>query len=139
MEAQNLKTYIKKGSKEELDLNCAEAMLYGANEVYNLEVAEDDLKLAAGFGGGMAIKSVCGALTGAIMILSKAFVANKAHDSQIYDLTSSFLEKYRAEMGYIDCASLKNKYASEETGCEEIILQAAEIIDSVMEDEDYLT
>ena len=36
---------------KERDLNCAETMLYAANDVYGLELDKKALKMAAGFGG----------------------------------------------------------------------------------------
>lgn len=65
---------IKKGYGEKENLNCAEKILYASNEAYNLGLDKKALKLSAGFGGGMAIESVCGALTGAIMVLGCLFV-----------------------------------------------------------------
>jgi C_GCAxxG_C_C family probable redox protein len=56
---------------KEHDLNCAETMLYAANDVYGLELDKKALKMAAGFGGGMYIRSVCGALAGGIMVISR--------------------------------------------------------------------
>jgi len=63
-------------SEEELarygnvNMNCAERILRGANEAYGLGLSDEALKVSAPFGGGMGIGSVCGAITGAIMVLS---------------------------------------------------------------------
>ena len=45
--------YLYSGFGKAEDLNCAEKMLYGANKVYELGINRNDLKLAAGFGGGV--------------------------------------------------------------------------------------
>ena len=47
---------LKNGFGKDRDFNCAEKMLYGANEAYRLGLSPEALKLAAGFGGGMAIE-----------------------------------------------------------------------------------
>ena len=47
---------IKNGFGEKEDLNCAEKILWGANNAYNLGLDREALKLASGFGGGMAIE-----------------------------------------------------------------------------------
>ena len=69
-----LKELIQDGYGIKDDLNCAEAILYGANQVYHLNLNPDSLKLAAAFGGGMAIESVCGVLIASLMVLGKLFV-----------------------------------------------------------------
>ena len=53
-----LKDLLENGYGVKEDLNCAERILYGANKVYKLGLDRDDLKVAAGFGAGMAIESV---------------------------------------------------------------------------------
>ncbi|MFA5354803.1 MAG: C-GCAxxG-C-C family (seleno)protein, partial [Thermodesulfovibrionales bacterium] len=53
---------IRNGFGDDLKLNCAEKILHGANEVYDLGLDREALKLARGMGGGMGIESVCGAL-----------------------------------------------------------------------------
>lgn len=129
-----LSDLIKDGFGQDLDLNCAETILYGANKVYNLGLDREALKLAAGFGGGMAIEDKCGALTGAIMVLGKLFVKERAHESnRIKDLTKELFDSYRKAMGDIDCKPLKDKYRTEELKCRMVILKAAEILDQIVE------
>src|SRR5665648_1126692 len=74
-----LKELIQDGYGIKEDLNCAETILYGANRVYHLNLNSESLKLAAAFGGGMAIESVCGVLTASLMVLGKLFVPEVAH------------------------------------------------------------
>lgn len=128
-----LSTLIKEGFGNEQDLNCAEKILYGANSIYTLGMDSNTLKVAAGFGGGMAVESVCGALTASIMVLSRLFVVKNAHEStRIKELTKEFLELYTREMGNINCASLKVKYRTEEMKCHLVILKAAEILGTMI-------
>ena len=47
--------YLSSGFGKAEDLNCAEKILYGANEIYDLGIDKNDLKMAAGFGGGMGV------------------------------------------------------------------------------------
>jgi C_GCAxxG_C_C family probable redox protein len=127
---------LKSGFGKDRDFNCAEKVLYGANEVYQLGLSPEALKLAAGFGGGMAIEGACGALTASIMVLGRLFVKNTAHEStRIKDLTKELLDSYRAAMGEINCAPLKAKYRTEEIQCRDIILKAAQILDGIVKRE----
>ena len=124
---------LKNGFGKDRDFNCAEKMLYGANEAYRLGLSPEALKLAAGFGGGMAIEGTCGALTGAIMVLGRLFVKDTAHESsRIKDLTKELFEEYRKAMGDIDCAPLKAKYRNDQIGCRDVIFKAAEILDGIV-------
>ena len=125
--------YLKNGFLYEGDWNCAERMLRGANHVYGLGLSEEALKLSAGFGGGMAIGTVCGALTGAIMALSSIFVEKYAHESQrIKTLTREFLETYEGSMRSILCQPLKEAYYSEDKKCGHILLEAAKLFDTIV-------
>ena len=118
--------------KEE-DYNCAEKILYGANEVYNLSLPKEALKLSAAFGGGMGIESTCGALTGAVMVLSSMYVEDIAHESkEIKDLTTKLFEEFEKEMESIQCKELKAKYRKEDIGCKNIILAAAKALDKII-------
>lgn len=128
----NLHSLIKNGYGSSQDFNCAEKILYGANKVYNLGLKKESLKLSAGFGGGMGIESICGALTGAIMVLSHAFVKEVAHEGElIKNTTRQYLEEFKHEMSSIDCSILKNLYRTDDKKCNEIILKAAQILDKV--------
>lgn len=131
-----LKKLIKDGFGNDKDLNCAEKILYGANEAYNLGIDKESLKLAAGFGGGMGIEGTCGALTASVMVLSKLFVDDTAHKSdKIKKLTTELLNTYKSEMGDIDCKPLKKKHRSLFSGCKKVILKAAENLDDIVKRE----
>lgn len=127
---------IRQGFGEKEDLNCAEKILQGANVAYNLGLDKEALKLAAGFGGGMAIEDKCGALTASIMVLGKLFVKNNAHEStRIKELTKELFDEYKKKMGTIDCAPLKEKYRTEELKCKNVVLAAAEVLDRIVKRE----
>lgn len=131
-----LSDLMKQGFGEKEDLNCAEKILYGANIAYDMGLDKESLKLAAGFGGGMAIEDKCGALTASIMVLGKLFVKERAHEStRIKELTKELFNEYKKEMGTIDCTQLKEKYVIDELKCRNIIIKAAEVLDSIVKRE----
>lgn len=131
-----LSNLIMKGYGEKEDFNCAEKILYGANQAYDLNLDKQFLKMSAGFGGGMAIESVCGTLTAAVMVLGLLFVKDNAHESsRIKNLTQELLNTYHTEMGDIDCGPLKAKYRTEELKCKNVILKAAQILDTIVKRE----
>lgn len=126
------------GDKE--DFNCAEKIVYGANHAYNLGLDKNALKLSAGFGGGMGIESICGALTGCVIILSSLYVKDIAHEStKIKELTQKLFYHYHKEMGSINCDNLKDKYRTPELKCQPVILIAARILDKIILEEKIST
>ena len=127
---------LRDGFGEKEDLNCAEKLLQAANIAYNLGLDKEALKLAAGFGGGMAIEDKCGALTASIMVLGRLFIKERAHEStRIKELTLELFEEYRKEMGSIDCAPLKDKHRTEELKCRNVIIKASEVLDRIVKRE----
>lgn len=115
------------------DWNCAEHILIGANRVYELGLSDQAMKLAAGFGGGVSSGDICGALAGAVMALGVLFVRERAHESdKIKQLTNELLDRYRANMGDIDCTPLKESHRTEEIKCRDVILEAAKILDDIV-------
>ena len=116
------------------DLNCAEKMLYGANKVYDLGINKNDLKLAAGFGGGMGVGITCGILTGGIMALSKAFIEERGHEGTLLkEIEAEYINTFNDKMKSINCDTLVEKYRDPETGCSALIFEAAKIFDNIME------
>ena len=124
---------IKEGYGEKQELNCAEKIIYGANEAYDLKIDEASLGLARGFGGGMTIGSTCGALTGGIMALSKRLTDLDMEKKELYSVIEEFLNEYEKRMGTIYCKELKEKYHIDDGGCGDIILEAAKLLDEMME------
>lgn len=128
-----IKDLLLSGYGQDMDLSCSEKIVYAANQSYSLGLDKKALKMAAGFGGGMAIEGTCGAITGSIMVLGIMFVDKSAHEStRIKELTKELIEKFQIAMGYIDCGPLKEHYRTEEFKCRDIILKAAEILDGII-------
>lgn len=131
-----LKEMLEQGFGEKEDLNCAEKILQAANIAYELGLDREALKLAAGFGGGMAIGDKCGALTAAVMVLGRLFIKDRAHEStRIKELTKELWETYMNDMGAIDCIPLKKMHATEEFKCRNVIIKAAEVLDDIVKRE----
>lgn len=127
---------IEKYYSKEFDLNCAETIVYSANEEYGLNLDKRALKMSSGFGGGMGIESVCGALTGGIMVLGVLFTKEKAHESErVKTLEKEFLSRYKDKMGDILCKPLKEKHHNDEVRCLNIIKEAGVILDDIVKRE----
>lgn len=131
-----LKELAKKYYSPEYDLNCAEAVVYAANEGYDLKLSKDTLRAIGGFGGGMAIEEVCGAITGAIAILGIMFVKEKAHeDEKIKDLVKKLFQRFEEKLASHNCKELKECYREEEPKkCQRIVALAADILQEIIEE-----
>lgn len=127
-----LKEIAKKYWTEEYDLNCAECIMYAANEEYNLNLSEQTLKVMAGFGGGMATGDVCGVVTGSIGVIGIIFTEVSGHKSPIIkEMTREFIKIFNEKLGYIRCVDLKKEYINEKR-CTLMIETGAEILDDII-------
>ena len=116
------------------DHNCAEALLLWADEKYGLGVAPEDVKLVSGFGGGLGSGENCGALLGALAALSKALVRERAHATTGFGATcAGLVNRFRAELGTIECTELKEKYRRPDVRCLYVVERAAAILDEYMQ------
>ena len=115
------------------DLNCAEAIIYAANEEYDMKLSKETLKTMAAFGGGMAIESVCGAITGSLAVLSLLYTKDRGHESnRVKNLSKEFFQEYHNTLETNNCAELKAKYKNEELRCSRMVNVAAEILDKIV-------
>ena len=58
----------------DVNMNCCERILYGANRAYNLGLKKEDMRIASAFGGGMGCGGTCGALAGALAVLGRVAI-----------------------------------------------------------------
>lgn len=117
------------------DLNCAETMLYSANEHFDLDLSENALKSAAPFGGGMGREKACGAATGALMALGCLFATDRSHrDPRIGEIRDEFLRRFEDAFGSLDCRDIKLTHRNEERGCKPVVELAATVLESVVAD-----
>lgn len=131
-----LKEKLKKYYSQEYNLNCAETVLYAANDEYGLNIDKTGLKTMAAFGGGMGVEDVCGAITGALAVLGIVFVKDRAHEStKIKELSKEFIEIFREKLGTDNCRELKKQYRNDEERCWRMIETAGEILEDIIKRE----
>ncbi|HEX7583352.1 MAG TPA: C-GCAxxG-C-C family protein [Prolixibacteraceae bacterium] len=129
-------------------LNCAQSVLLSYAGELNLD-GMTALKLASGFGGGMARAETCGAVTGAYMVLGmKAQIEGKSIQ-EIKDETKAAVKKFNElfieKHGSLTCKQLlgvnistlegaaeANEKNLFDTVCQDLVGSAAEIIMSVI-------
>lgn len=124
---------INKYYTKEYDFNCAEVMIYAANDEYNMNLKGETFKTMSSFGGGMGVESVCGAITGSLAVIGILFTKEKAHEGEkVKNLCKEFFHKFETKLSTNNCSELKAKYRKEDIGCRVMIETAAEILDEIV-------
>jgi len=124
---------IKNGYIEKNNTNCAETILRVANDEMKLALDKNALLLAAGFGGGLGVGNVCGALAGSIMVLGRLYVKDYAHEStRIKDVEKKLVDAFEKEFGTLLCTPIKDKYFHPEHRCRAVVLKAAELLEELL-------
>jgi len=128
-----LKEYWQNENLKKLDLNCAESVLYAANEVYRMKLAPEAIRLSSAFGGGMGIEDKCGTVAAALMVLGYLFVEKNARESGLVkEISGEFLKEFEEQMKSLDCRELKTMHRTETEGCDPVITSALEVLDLII-------
>lgn len=89
--------------------NCAESVVRAFRDFYNLDISDEALKLASGFGGGLGHAGcMCGALSGATMVLGM-FQGRSSNDQSrgpIYGSAQEFHDIFANQFGATCCRVL---------------------------------
>lgn len=102
--------------------NCAESIIKALNEEKNLNIP---VAVATPFGGGMAVGSTCGAITGAMIALGAIKGRESAQESnEARKLSREIMGKIKENYGTFSCIELKKNGVS----CDEIIEYSYEIL-----------
>lgn len=129
--------------------NCSQAILAAWSEKYGLS-EQTALKMAGGLGGGIGRTGVvCGALTGAILVLGLHFgtadAKNKNTKYNLYRKTQDLMEQFKAHTGSVYCRDLlgfdmstpQGQAASLKPGafeeCPQFVQVAAELVEKALE------
>ena len=90
-------------------LNCSQAVFASFCEDYGLG-SEFALKIGCGFGGGVRSGEICGAVSGAVMVIGLKYGNGSIEDLEskgnCYAKTSEFLDKFRDINGSVVCRDL---------------------------------
>ncbi|UCB46514.1 MAG: C_GCAxxG_C_C family protein [Spirochaetota bacterium] len=125
--------------------NCAQAVLAAFCERYGLDKSEA-VKVACGFGGGMGrMANVCGAVSGAFMVLGLRYCSSgddlKSSKEETYSKVREFTDRFKVLHGSIICKEILGCDISSENGmrkakeeglfeskCSELVRDSAKIL-----------
>ena len=130
-----LKDYVEKYYFEG-NYNCAETIVHAANECYQLHLDDRSIKLVGGFGAGIQTGNLCGALLGAVSVLSMKYVEAKAHESSdIKPVVTLLLERFQNEFeGKTLCNDVKPMCFQPEIRCLNTVCRTCDILEKVIEE-----
>jgi C_GCAxxG_C_C family probable redox protein len=133
----------------EQGFTCSQAVLAGFAGRYGLG-EQTALKVACAYGGGIARNGeMCGAVTGALMVIGlahgKASLADDAAKERTYALTREFWKRFRDRQGSLVCNELigvdigtpEGAKAASESGvfrekCPDLVRCAAEVLEELL-------
>lgn len=124
---------VRAGELLSAGCHCSEAVLIAAGEHVLGEICPQSRRMATLFGGGIGgcREEVCGALSGAIMVMSALWGRT---DCQVDDkaemaLAKAFRERFRAEFGHTICAPLRDRFNPDGKGsCRPLVEQTTTLL-----------
>lgn len=126
-------TTRKYRNKEKYDLSCSEAIIYAANDKYDLGLTEREFNMLAPFSGGMMEGETCGIVTASISVLGILLTDGVSHNSPLLkEAVIEYKTKFREKYKTTNCLSLIET-ERDETGCDTLIIEASELLDEVIE------
>jgi len=128
---------------------CSQALLSTYSPQFGLD-RETALKVASAFGAGMgSMGEICGAVTGALMVIGlkhgRTIVEDKQSKEKTYSLVNEFVNRFKSRNGLIVCRELLDCDISTPEGiniarekklfttlCPKYVRDAAEIIEQIL-------
>lgn len=113
--------------------NCAETIIRAANEYYDLQLHDRDMRMVGAYGGGIQTGNTCGTLLGAAAVLSIKYVEKCAHESpDIKPVTVKFMRRFKERMGGTLCRDIKPVFFEKEIRCQRTVEAACDILEQVI-------
>lgn len=128
--------------------NCSQTVFALYADKFGVD-KKDAFKIAAGFGGGIGrTQDICGALSGAVMVIGCRYFNGKdpaASKDIVYKKTKEFIDKFKKKNKFIDCYDLTGvdfskenwrdlfaKLNVHEEKCKRYVKDACEILDEMI-------
>ncbi len=113
-------------ASKERHYNCCQAVIIPFCDVCDIE-PDTAHKIAAQFGGGMRVGSVCGALTGGVMVMG---LLNRSEEE-----AKNFINEFKATNGHTECIPLletATESCPREKLCNGLVCGSIEAIEKLM-------
>jgi C_GCAxxG_C_C family probable redox protein len=125
---------VAKQYYENENFNCCETIIHAANDYYNLSIEPEDMKLFAGFGGGMFSGQVCGALVACVAALSKRYIQTKAHEQLdvLKPADQQMVQNFKNKLDGTTCAQVKPIHFDKEVRCLHTVEAACDALEETI-------
>ncbi|HHX36918.1 MAG TPA: hypothetical protein GX717_02940 [Clostridiaceae bacterium] len=125
--ADYVEQYYKSG------YNCAESALRAANDAWKLDLSDTGFDLMIGFGRGLTVESICGAVAGSVAAISRYYSVYSDRDNPLLNETVwNFIKTVEARYGSADCSVLRAKLWNESDHCYLTVRYVVDILDEIM-------
>jgi len=130
---------VKDPRVEELMLgqsyNCAEAVLLICSERYGLDLTQKEIALLSAFGGGMGTGRTCGAVAGALAVLGRLTVKDRAHSTeQFRPTTAGLVHAMDQALGSTECREIMPVFRTKELGCTRTVATTLDALDRYLKE-----
>jgi len=120
--------------------NCAETILRAFRDELKLDLSDDSMKIATGFGGGLGQAGcMCGALTGAVMVLSllQGRTSSAVSRDPAYNSARDFHQAFSDAFG-ASCCRVLNPHEfgalEQRKNCLKITARTADLLEQFLHD-----
>lgn len=130
--------------------NCSQSVFCAWADELGLD-EKTAMKLTCGLGGGVGrLREICGAVSGAAMVLSMLYSGEDGHDrAKVYGLIQEFSDRFKAETGSVVCREMlgldenapkspvpesRTESYYKKRPCAELVYLAAEKLDEIIKE-----
>ena len=118
--------------------NCAQSILCAFSDRTGLD-EKTSLRLAAGLGGGLRSGEVCGAVSGAVLVLGALYPFEDSADQKakqrIAALAREFCARFREKYGVLRCDELLERTAGQDKRyryCPDYVRDCAQLLEEMI-------
>lgn len=117
----------------EKDMNCAESVFLACRDEWNLDIPVETAKAMGGFGGGVGVGHLCGAISGGVAALGFLVIDERSHESpRMGNITAEFMERCENELGSVMCTEIKKTHRNDNTRCLQAVEDVCDILDKMV-------
>lgn len=114
-------------------MNCAEVLLRAGSDAYGLSLSEETFKTMRAFGGGFQAGRSCGALVGALAVLSHRYGEERpTDDAKLKRAAKLMVAEFEKDFGSTDCEPIKARFRDPVRACDPVKEMAGEVLERVV-------
>lgn len=112
-------------------LNCAEAVLHGANDALSLGLDESAYKLLGAYGAGCGCGSICGAVAACVAVIGYMNIEHISRGTPATERAGRFVREVRERCGSELCDRLKPRFYTPESRCGVTVASVTRVLDDM--------